>query len=143
VFEIAREMGVGVLSQVGARTQPPFTSFDRGERKDVTKARRWILGRIESASQRTRLTCSPLVDQQEVAIVAQLRELVRVHLGRADRVFSWPAHQDNDWVWKRPPTSGGDYGHADPELTTARPIGVLGRIERAAPSRLRYAGDFA
>jgi len=47
------------------------------------------------------------------------------------------------WVWKRSRTSGGDYGHADPELTTARPIRVLGHIERAAASRLRYVGDIA
>jgi hypothetical protein len=33
--------------------------------------------------------------------------------------------------------------HADPEVTTDRPIGVLGHIERAAPSGLRDAGDIA
>jgi hypothetical protein len=54
---------------------------------------------------------TPLVDQQDVTILAKRRELPGVYLGRANRVFAWAAHQYSDRVPTRLAARCGDHGH--------------------------------
>src|ERR1700739_3359857 len=90
-----------------------------------------------------RASSTPLVYQQDVAILTQRCELLDINLGCADRVFTRSAHQYDNRVWTRLPAGRGDHAHADFELTPHSRMGILGDFEHTAPRRLRDAGQFA
>ena len=87
-----------------------------------------------------RAASTPLVYQQDVAILAQRCELFGVYLGRANRVFARAAHQHDNRVWTRlarrsrglrPRRFGADARPADwdsPGLRAHRIGLVVGRL---------------
>ena len=99
-----------------------------------------MLSRKEIAMQCAGAAGTPLVDQQDVTILAKRRELPGVYLGRANRVFAWAAHQYSDRVSTRLAARCGDHGHADSKPAANQTSGVLGNFEHPTPGRLWNTG---
>jgi hypothetical protein len=93
--------------------------------------------------QGSRSTGSALVNQQQVTIRAQRRELLRVHCGRADCILAGTTHQRHDWIGQRRTVGGGDDSDMDWELPAVWPTGILRHMEDTASGNLRHAGQCA
>src|SRR5262249_176809 len=121
--------------QVGTRFEEALASLHRGQRKKLANVVRSGFGGKERTFQRRRPACSPLIHQEEVAILEYRRKLGSVQGRRADRVLARAAHQHHDRIAYPLSRRTTDHRYVDAESATIWAIRVFEDLEHTAPDR--------